>query len=632
MSSTQQKQASPPSPQSAKSKATDGRTADSAPADVHLVGKRVRNFSIIAHADHGKSTFADRMMEISGAVSQRKMKSCLLDSLELEQERGITIKAQTVSLNWQAEDGLDYRLNFIDTPGHVDFSYEVSRSLAACEGALLLVDSSQGIEAQTLANLYLALEQDLTIIPVLSKVDMPHADPKAVQRQLQGLLGGDIPMLTVNSKAGEGVTAVMEEVIMQIPPPTGSASAPLKALVYDAWFDNYLGVMVNIRVREGQVNVGDKILFMRSGKSFEVTSLGIMTPERHELNMLTAGDVGNLSASIKDIQQARVGDTITLADRPATEPLQGYTQLKPMVFSGLYPAEGELFEHLREALAKLALNDSALQYEPESSAALGHGFRCKFLGMLHMEVVQQRLEMEMDINLIVTAPTVVYEAHLKSGKLMYIENPNCLPDPVRIDFIAEPYVKGQVFVPKDYVGATMQLLLKKRGEQQSIEYMEGQRAMLTYELPLSEIIVDFHDRLKSITRGYGSFDYEPLGFRRGNLVRLDMLLNGSPVDALSLIVPKGQAASRGRELALRLKEQIPRQMFEVAIQASIGARIVARETISAIRKNVTAKCYGGDVSRKRKLLEKQKEGKKRMKQIGTIEVPQEAFMAILKTK
>ena len=594
---------------------------------------RVRNFSIIAHADHGKSTLADRMMELSGALAPHQMKDRVLDSLELEQERGITIKAQTVSLHWKAQDGHSYRLNLIDTPGHVDFSYEVSRSLAACEGALLLVDASQGVEAQTLANLYLALQQDLSIIAVLSKVDLPHADAEGVERQLREILGGqqEAPMLQVNSKTGEGVSAVLEELVQQVPSPTGDMEAPLQALVYDAWFDSYLGVMVNIRLRQGRVQVGDRIMLMKSGKEFEVSSLGMLTPQRREVHALSAGDVGNLAASIKNIQHARVGDTLTLAKHPAAQPLPGYTRLKPMVFSGLYPAEGELFEHLREALGKLALNDAALEYEPETSTALGYGFRCKFLGMLHLEIIQQRLEREMGIHLIATAPTVVYQAHLKSGEVVRVENPNHLPETTRLEHIAEPYVRGQVFVPKDYVGRVMQLLLEKRGQQQSMEYLERGRAVLTYDLPLNEVIVDFHDRLKSATRGYGSFDYEQLGFRQSELVKLDLLLNGSAVDALSLIVPKSQATTRGRELALRLKQHIPRQMFEVAIQAAVGSRIVARESIRAVRKNVTAKCYGGDISRKRKLLEKQKEGKRRMKQIGSVEVPQDAFMTILKT-
>ena len=591
----------------------------------------IRNFCIIAHIDHGKSTLADRLIEKTGGLSKREMAEQVLDTLELERERGITIKAQSVSLTYQASDGETYFLNLIDTPGHVDFSYEVSRSLAACEGALLVVDASQGVEAQTLANVYLALEQDLELLPVLNKVDLPSAEPDRVCKEIeQGIGLSTAGAVLVSAKTGLGVAEVLEEIVHRLPPPTGERSAPLKALVYDAWFDNYLGVMAMIRVVEGSIRPGERVRFMATGKSFEVATLSKFTPLKKEVKSLAAGEIGVISAAIKVIQDVHVGDTLTEEQNGATESLPGYAPVKPMVFSGIYPANGEEFDNLRSALEKLALNDGALGFEPETSAALGFGFRCKFLGLLHMEIVQERLEREMGINLITTAPTVVYEAHLKTGEMIRVENPNLLPDLMRIDHVAEPYITGHVIVPTEYVGAVMKIAQDRRGRQLGMSYLDEKRVMLDYEFPLNEIIVDFYDKLKSSTRGYGSFDYEASTFKPGDLVKLDLLLNGEPVDALSMIVPREKANIRGRELAQKLRKHIPRQLFEVVIQAAIGSKIVARETISALRKNVTAKCYGGDITRKRKLLEKQKEGKRRMKQVGTVEVPQEAFMSVLK--
>jgi GTP-binding protein LepA len=593
--------------------------------------ERIRNFSIIAHIDHGKSTLADRLIEATGALSKREMEDQVLDTLELERERGITIKAQSVCLNYTASDGKAYLLNLIDTPGHVDFTYEVSRSLAACEGALLVVDASQGVEAQTLANVYLALDQDLEIVPVLNKIDLPSAEPERVAEEIEQVIGLDAhDAVRASAKQGIGIGEILEQVVKRIPPPAGDPEAPLQALVYDAWFDSYLGVVVNLRIMNGTVRVGDAIRFMATGRNFEVATLGKFTPAKREVDSLSAGEVGFLSSAIKDIQHARVGDTVTHTARPTAKALPGYTRMKPMVFSGLYPANGEEFEHLKDALGKLALNDAALQFEPETSTALGYGFRCKFLGLLHMEIVQERLEREMGISLITTAPTVIYEVHLKSGEVIQVDNPNKLPDPTRIDHIAEPYIKGTVLVPEEFIGNIMQIAQDRRGVQIGMKYPGGRRVQLEYEFPLNEIIVDFYDKLKSSTKGYGSFDYEAIGFRPGDMAKLELLLNGEPVDALSMIVPRDKAALRGRELVTKLRKHIPRQMFEVAIQAAIGNKVVARETISALRKNVTAKCYGGDITRKRKLLEKQKEGKKRMKQVGSVEVPQEAFMAVLR--
>ena len=592
---------------------------------------RIRNFSIIAHIDHGKSTLADRLIEMTGGLSKREMEEQVLDTLDLERERGITIKAQSVSLHYKAKDGETYLLNLIDTPGHVDFTYEVSRSLAACEGALLVVDASQGVEAQTMANVYLALEQDLEILPVLNKVDLPSAEPERVVAEIESVIGLDASQaVRASAKTGVGVADILEEIVAKVPPPTGDLDAPLQALIYDAWFDNYLGVTVNIRVKNGTVRTGQRIRFMATRQIFEVATLGKFTPAKQVVNELSAGEVGFLSAAIKDIQYARVGDTVTSADRPASAPLPGYTRIKPMVFSGLYPANGEEFEHLKTALEKLSLNDAALEFEAETSHALGYGFRCKFLGLLHMEIVQQRLEREMGIDLITTAPTVVFQVHMKNGDVVDVDNPNNLPDLSRVEHVAEPYILGHVICPNEYVGTIMAIANDRRGIQKGITYLNDRRVMLDYEFPLNEVIVDFYDKLKSSTKGYGSFDYEAIGFRPGDLVKLEILLNGEPVDALSMIVPREKAPLRGRELVSKLRKHIPRQLFEVAIQATIGAKIVARETVSAMRKNVTAKCYGGDISRKRKLLEKQKEGKKRMKQIGSVEVPQEAFMSVLK--
>ncbi|MCH8885567.1 MAG: elongation factor 4 [SAR324 cluster bacterium] len=592
---------------------------------------RIRNFSIIAHIDHGKSTLADRLIEFTGGLSKREMGEQVLDTLELERERGITIKAQSVALHYQAKDGETYLLNMIDTPGHVDFSYEVSRSLAACEGALLVVDASQGVEAQTMANVYLALEQDLEIVPVLNKVDLASADPDRVVAEIESVIGLEAQdAVRASAKTGLGVHEVLEQIVQRVPPPAGDPEGPLQALVYDAWFDNYLGVMVNLRIMNGSIRCGDRIRFMATGKAFEVATLGKFTPAKQDAEALSCGEVGFMSAAIKEIHHARVGDTITGERNPATEALPGYTRMKPMVFSGLYPANGEEFEHLKDALEKLALNDAALEFEPETSMALGYGFRCKFLGLLHMEIVQERLEREMGIDLITTAPTVVFEVHMNTGEVRLVDNPNNLPDPAKVDYIAEPYIKGQVICPTEYVGAIMAIAKQRRGEHKGMNYIDERRVMLDYEFPLNEIIVDFYDKLKTATRGYGSFDYEHIGFRPGKLVKLDVLLNGEPVDALSIIVPRDKAPIRGRELVNKLRKHIPRQLFEVAIQAAIGSKIVARETVTALRKNVTAKCYGGDISRKRKLLEKQKAGKKRMKQVGTVEVPQEAFMSVLK--
>ena len=592
---------------------------------------RIRNFSIIAHIDHGKSTLADRLIEFTGGLSKWEMGEQVLDTLELERERGITIKAQSVALHYQAKDGETYLLNMIDTPGHVDFSYEVSRSLAACEGALLVVDASQGVEAQTMANVYLALEQDLEIVPVLNKVDLASADPDRVVAEIESVIGLEAQdAVRASAKTGLGVHEVLEQIVQRVPPPAGDPEGPLQALVYDAWFDNYLGVMVNLRIMNGSIRCGDRIRFMATGKAFEVATLGKFTPAKQDAEALSCGEVGFMSAAIKEIHYARVGDTITGERNPATEALPGYTRMKPMVFSGLYPANGEEFEHLKDALEKLALNDAALEFEPETSMALGYGFRCKFLGLLHMEIVQERLEREMGIDLITTAPTVVFEVHMNTGEVRLVDNPNNLPDPAKVDYIAEPYIKGQVICPTEYVGAIMAIAKQRRGEPKGMNYIDERRVMLDYEFPLNEIIVDFYDKLKTATRGYGSFDYEHIGFRPGKLVKLDVLLNGEPVDALSIIVPRDKAPIRGRELVNKLRKHIPRQLFEVAIQAAIGSKIVARETVTALRKNVTAKCYGGDISRKRKLLEKQKAGKKRMKQVGTVEVPQEAFMSVLK--
>ncbi len=593
--------------------------------------KFIRNFSIIAHIDHGKSTLADCLMKETGAVTDREAQEQLLDNMDIERERGITVKSQTVRLNYQAGDGNEYVMNLIDTPGHVDFTYEVSRSLAACEGALLVVDAAQGVEAQTLANVYLALENDLEILPVLNKIDLPTAEPERVCQEVEDLIGLDTSFAAkVSAKQGIGIQDVLEQVVDFVPPPAGDSNAPLRALIFDSWFDSYLGIVIMIRVVDGTVKVGDKVLFISTAKEYEVVQLGVYTPFREERSELGIGEVGFLCASIKTIGHTRIGDTVTSVENPCKDVLPGYAEAKPMVFSGIFPVEGEQYEELKEALRKLALNDASLSYELETSVALGFGFRCGFLGLLHMEITQERLEREFNLQLITTAPSVVYQVHLKKGGVVRIDNPSQLPSPMEIDFIEEPYISGRVLTPQEYVGGIMKLAQERRGVQTNMEYPSQNRVMLEYELPLNEIVLDFYDQLKSVSRGYASFDYELIDYRRGRLVKLDIMLNGEMVDALSLIVPSDQAPFRGRELAKKIKEFIPKQMYEVAIQAAIGAKIIARETQGAMRKDVTAKCYGGDITRKRKLLEKQKAGKKRMKRVGSVEVPQEAFMAVLK--
>ena len=591
----------------------------------------IRNFSIIAHIDHGKSTLADCLMKETGAVTDREAQEQLLDNMDIERERGITVKSQTVRLIYLAEDGNEYTLNLIDTPGHVDFTYEVSRSLAACEGALLVVDAAQGVEAQTLANVYMAIENDLEVLPVLNKIDLPTAEPDRVCQEVEDIIGLNTSVAArVSAKQGIGIQEVLQQVVEFVPPPSGDQGAPLRALIFDSWFDSYLGIVVMIRVVDGSVRVGDKIRFMATAKEFEVVQLGVFTPFREERSELGLGEVGFLSASIKTIGHTIIGDTVTTVANPSKKALSGYAEAKPMVFSGIFPVDGEQYEELKEALRKLALNDSSLSYELETSAALGFGFRCGFLGLLHMEIAQERLEREFNLELITTAPSVVYQVHLRKGGVVRVDNPSQLPSPMEIDFIEEPYIRGRVLAPQEYVGGIMNLAQERRGVQINMEYPSPNRVMLEYEIPLNEIVLDFYDQLKSITRGYASFDYELIDFRKGTLVKLDILLNGEMVDALSLIVPRDQAPYRGRELAKKIKEFIPKQMYEVAIQAAIGAKIIARETQGAMRKDVTAKCYGGDITRKRKLLEKQKAGKKRMKRVGSVEVPQEAFLAVLK--
>ena len=593
--------------------------------------RRVRNFCIIAHIDHGKSTLADCLMKDTHAVTDRESKEQFLDSMELERERGITIKSQSVRLDYTAKDGNQYILNLIDTPGHVDFTYEVSRSLAACEGALLVVDAAQGVEAQTLANVYMALENDLEILPVLNKIDLPTAEPERVAIEIEDIIGLDTShAVKVSAKEGVGIAEILEQVVDQIPYPNGQPEAPLRALIFDSWFDAYLGIVIMIRVVDGSVSVGDKVTFMATEKEYEVIQLGVFTPFRKECEQLKMGDVGFLCASIKTIGHTRIGDTVTLAENPANEPLPGYTEAKPMVFSGIYPVDSEQYEELKESLNKLALNDASLKHEPETSAALGFGFRCGFLGLLHMEIIQERLEREFHLSLVTTAPSVVYQVHLRNGEILEIDNPSQLPPVMEIDSIFEPYIRGRVMMPEEFVGSIMKLAQERRGTQVNMEFPSPNRVILEYEFPLNEIVMDFYDRLKSISKGYASFDYELIDYRKGELSKLDLMLNGELVDALSLIVPKEQAYYRGRELAGKIKKLIPKQMYEVAIQAAIGSKIIARETLGAMRKDVTSKCYGGDITRKRKLLEKQKEGKKRMKRVGSVEVPQEAFMAVLK--
>ena len=592
----------------------------------------IRNFSIIAHIDHGKSTLADRILEKTNTVSSREMQDQLLDSMDLERERGITIKLNAVELNYTAKDGKTYIFHLIDTPGHVDFTYEVSRSLAACEGAVLVVDAAQGIEAQTLANVYLAIDNDLEILPVINKIDLPAADPERVRAEIEDVIGIDASeAVLASAKAGIGIEEILEQIVEYVPAPTGDIEAPLKALIFDSVYDSYRGVVLNVRIMDGMVKPGDKIQLMSNGKTFEVTEVGVFSPKAIQRDYLMVGDVGYITASIKTVQDTRVGDTITLANNPASEPLEGYRQMNPMVYCGLYPIDTSRYNDLREALEKLQLNDAALQFEPETSQALGFGFRCGFLGLLHMDVVQERLEREFNLELITTAPSVIYNVYLTDGTMITVDNPADFPEQVKIDRVEEPYVKAQIMVPNDYVGAVMELSQRKRGDFVTMDYLDDYRVNVVYEIPLSEIVFDFFDKLKSSTKGYASLDYEMAGYRASRLVKMDILLNGEKVDALSFIVHREFAYERGKLIVEKLKKLIPRQQFEVPIQAAIGQKIVARTDIKALRKNVLAKCYGGDVSRKRKLLEKQKEGKKRMKQIGSAEVPQEAFMAVLKT-
>jgi GTP-binding protein LepA len=594
---------------------------------------RIRNFSIIAHIDHGKSTLADCLIRTTGGLSDREMKAQVLDSMDIERERGITIKAQTVRLNYKASDGEIYQLNLIDTPGHVDFSYEVSRSLAACEGALLVVDAAQGVEAQTLANVYLALENNLEIIPVLNKIDLPAADPEGVTQQIEDAIGIDCTgIIHASAKTRIGIDEILESVIKKVPHPRGDSSATLRALVFDSWFDAYQGVVVLCRLVDGVVRKGDMIQFLSNGAKFEVLKLGFFSPAAHELQELVAGEVGFIICGIKSIKDVSVGDTITSAKKPTTEALAGFQKTKPMVFAGIYPVDSTDFKNLEEALEKLNLNDSSLTFETESSAALGFGYRCGFLGLLHMEIVQERLEREFNLNLITTAPTVVYKVRLVTGEELEIENPNDLPDLTKIERLEEPYVKITLHTPSEYIGSIIKLCEAKRGSQMGLDYISDKKVMIIYKLPMNEMVIDFYDRLKSISKGYASMEYEIIAYEEADLVRLDILINGDPVDALSVITHRSQAQHKGRALCAKMKELIPQQQFQIAIQAGVGVKIVARETISALRKDVTAKCYGGDISRKRKLLEKQKEGKKRMKQIGTVDVPQEAFLAILKVE
>ena len=595
--------------------------------------KKIRNFCIIAHIDHGKSTIADRLIEYTGTLQKREMEAQVLDSMDLERERGITIKAQSVRILYKAQDGEEYTLNLIDTPGHVDFSYEVSRSLAACEGALLVVDAAQGVEAQTLANVYLALEHDLEIIPVINKIDLPSADPDRVKHEIEDIIGLDASEAVLcSAKSGIGIPDILEAIVNKVPAPPDKSDEPTRALIFDSRFDAYKGAIAYVRVKEGTIKAKDTIRMMHDNKDFDVTELGIFTPNLVPVQELPCGSVGCIAASIKNVKDCHVGDTVTLANNPATEPLPGYRKAVSMVYCGLYPTESKDYENLRDALEKLQLNDAALEYEAETSLALGFGFRCGFLGLLHMDVIQERLEREYNLTLITTAPSVNYKVYKTNGEMLEVDNPAKLPPPTEIDYIEEPYVKATTIVPKDFVGTIMELSQDKRGEYQSMEYLDETRVSVVYHLPLSEIIYDYFDKLKSATKGYASLDYELIGYKQSPMVKMDILLNGEPVDALSIIVHKDRAATRGRALAEKLKELIPRQMFEIPIQAAVGTKIVARETVKAWRKDVLAKCYGGDISRKRKLLEKQKAGKKRMKAVGSVEIPQEAFMAILKVE
>jgi len=593
----------------------------------------IRNFSIIAHIDHGKSTLADRLLEVTGALSVRERSDQFLDKMDLEKERGITIKSQAVRIPYKAKDGQTYLLNLIDTPGHVDFSYEVSRSLSACEGALLVVDAAQGVEAQTLANVYMALDHDLEIIPVLNKIDLPSADVAKVKQEIEDIIGIDTAdSILTSAKAGLGIDDLLEAIVQRVPAPKGDRNAALKALTFDSWYDSYQGVIVQVRVIDGIVRKGDKIKLMMTGGSYEVQKVGAFTPHPVELSELAAGEVGFVIANIKVVEDAKIGDTITHLHQGASQALAGFKEVKPMVFSGLYPIDSADYDNLRDALEKLRLNDASFTFDPETSMALGFGFRCGFLGLLHMEIIQERLEREFAVDLITTAPTVVYQVRTVKGEEISVQSANMLPPTQLIESISEPFVLASIHVPNEYVGAVLTLCIEKRGVQREIKYLTANRVMITYELPLNEIVMDFFDRLKSITRGYASYDYEPLDYRVSDLVRLNVLINGDVVDALSLIVHRDKSQYRGRELVSKMKEYIPRQQYEVAIQAAIGIKVISRQTVKALRKDVTAKCYGGDITRKRKLLEKQKEGKKRMKQVGSIELPQDAFLAILKVK
>jgi GTP-binding protein LepA len=593
--------------------------------------KYIRNFSIIAHIDHGKSTLADRIIEYTGAIDKREMKKQLLDSMDIERERGITIKAQTVRLYYDADDQNRYQLNLIDTPGHVDFTYEVSRSLSACEGALLVVDASQGVEAQTIANAYMAIDQNLELIPVINKIDLPNADVERVKREIEEIIGIDASnAIAASAKDGIGTKEILESIVKNIPPPKGDPQKPLKAVVFDSWYDSYQGVVVLIRVIDGSISKGDRIKFMATSKEYEVDSLGVFTPKSVEVSTLSTGEVGYFIAGIKTLKDVKIGDTVTFAKNPTDRPFPGFKNIKPVVFCGFYPVDPKDYEDLKDALEKLMLNDSSISFEPENSMALGFGFRCGFLGLLHMEIIQERLEREFDLNLITTAPTVVYKVTKTDGSKIDVDNPAKLPPVGEIEYIEEPIINATIVVPNDFVGNVIQLLQQRRGIQKNMHYASSTRVILEYELPLSEVVIDFYDKLKSASKGYASFDYEHAGYKVSELTKLDILINGEPVDALSIIVHKDQAYYKGRELVDKMKDVIPRQMFDIAIQAALGNKIIARSTVKAFRKNVTAKCYGGDITRKKKLLEKQKEGKKRMRKIGKVDVPQEAFLAILK--